>query len=277
MHKVVATAEPVVVGPLSSVTSIQPDRSLEVIRPEPLLRPSTLVYHIPGQLQGISDFSQAMLDTAVLNARNQERWIVALEHHVQRKVDQDSIDLADIRFSTVTGSTLATDVQRGRKALGALANRPGVQEVWREYGIDRQTAPLRIFDGRLEVLGSAGRWIDLSVAVSAQPDLKKRFDRLLKTAQTTGQILHSTGEVDALQMLRVMLPKADGQDVPRSAKVIRNLIGWQRHPFPASPPMGNYTGPWLALDAPLKLSPQERQTLVESFERFVGPQWLDKQ
>lgn len=277
MHKVVATAEPVVVGPLSTAPGIQPDRSLEVIRPEPLLRPATRVHHIPGQLQGISDFSQALLDTSVLDARNKERWIVALEHHVQGKADQDSIDLADIRFSSVTRSTLATDVQRGRKALAALANHPGMQVAWHKYGIDSQTAHLRIFDGRLEVLGSAGRWIDLSDHVSARPGLKKRFDRLLKMAQTTGQILHSTGEVDALQMLRVMLPKADGQDVPRSAKVIRNLIGWQRHPFPASPPMGNYTGPWLALDAPLKLSPQDRQTLVESFERFVGPQWLDKQ
>lgn len=277
MHKVVATAEPVVVGPLSSVTGIQPDRSVEVIRPEPWLRASTLVHHIPGQLQGISDFSQAMLDKAVLNARNQERWIVALEHRVQGKADQDSIDLADIRFSTVTGSALATDVQRGRKALGALANRPGMQEVWREYGIDRQTAPLRLFDGRLEALGSAGRWIDLSGAVSAQPDLKKRFDRLLKIAQNTGHILHSTGEVDALQTLRVMLPKADGQDVPRSVKDIRNLIGWQRHPLPSSPPMGNYTGPWLGLDSPLRLSLQDRKTLVEAFDRFVGPQWLDKQ
>lgn len=277
MHKVVATAEPVVVGPLSSVTGIQPDRSVEVIRPEPWLRASTLVHHIPGQLQGVSDFSQAMLDKAVLNARNQERWIVALEHRVQGKADQDSIDLADIRFSTVTGSALATDVQRGRKALGALANRPGMQEVWREYGIDRQTAPLRLFDGRLEALGSAGRWIDLSGAVSAQPDLKKRFDRLLKIAQNTGHILHSTGEVDALQTLRVMLPKADGQDVPRSVKDIRNLIGWQRHPLPSSPPMGNYTGPWLGLDSPLRLSLQDRQTLVEAFDRFVGPQWLDKQ
>lgn len=277
MSKVVATPEPVAVGFPSTATGIQPDRSPEVIRPEPLLRPSTLVHHIPGQLQGISDFSQALLDTAILEARNKERWIAALERHVQGKADQDTIDLAEIRFSSVTRSTLATDVQRGRKALAALANRPGMQAAWEKYGIDSQTAHLRIFDGRLEVLDSAGRWIDLSEPVSARPGLKKRFDTLLDMAQTTGHILHSTGEVDALQMLRVTLPNADGQDVPRSAKVIRNLIGWQRHPLPSSPPMGNYTGPWLALDSPLKLSQQDRQTLVGSFERFVGPQWLDKQ
>jgi len=277
MLNVAAAPEPFVAGIPSTAPGIQPDRSLEVIRPEPLLRPSTLVHHIPGQLQGISDFSQALLDTAVLEARNKERWIAALEHHVQGKADQDTIDLAEIRFSSVTKSTLATDVQRGRKALAALANRPGMQAAWKKYGIDSQTAHLRIFDGRLEVLDSAGRWIDLSDHVFARPGLKKRFDTLLDMAQTTGHILHSTGEVDALQMLRVTLPKADGQDVPRSAKVIRNLIGWQRHPLPSSPPMGNYTGPWLGLDSPLRLSLQDRQTLVEAFDRFVGPQWLDKQ
>lgn len=276
MPKVAATPEPVVVGLLFTATRTQPERSAEINRPEPLLRPSTLLHHIPGQLQGISDFSQAMLDTAVLDARNKERWLVALEQGVQGKADQDRIDLADIRFSSVTGSTLATDVQRGRKVLVALANRPGMQVLWRNHGIDGQTARLRICDGRLQALGSAGRWIDMSDDVSARPGLKKLFDRLLKMAQTTGHVLHSTGEVDALQVLRVMLPKADGQDVLRSAGAIRNLIGWQRHPFPASPPMGNYTGPWLALDAPLKLSLEDRRTLVESFERFVGPQWLDQ-
>ena len=276
MPKVAATPEPVVVGLLFTATRTQPERSAEINRPEPLLRPSTLLHHIPGQLQGISDFSQAMLDTAVLDARNKERWLVALEQGVQGKADQDRIDLANIRFSSVTGSTLATDVQRGRKVLLALANRPGMQVLWRNHGIDGQTARLRICDGRLQALGSAGRWINMSDDVSARPGLKKLFDRLLKMAQTTGHVLHSTGEVDALQVLRVMLPKADGQDVLRSAGAIRNLIGWQRHPFPASPPMGNYTGPWLALDAPLKLSLEDRQTLVESFERFVGPQWLDQ-
>lgn len=277
LTKVVSTPERIVRNVPPADAHTPSDRPTAPVRPEPFLRAPTIEHHVAGKLQSISDFSQAMLDTAVLHARNKERWVVALEQSVQGKADQDTIDIGNLRFSSIAGSTLAAQVQRGRNALVALAKRPGMQAVWRKYVANGHAPHLRVCDGRLNVLGSAGRWIDLTDEVSAQPGLKKRVDRLVRMARATGNILHSTGEVDALQVLRVMLPNVDGHSAPRPAKDLRILIDWQRHPLPPSPPMGNYTGQWLAPDSPVKLSVQDRERLVETCERIVGPHWLDKQ
>ena len=214
--------------------------------PMPLLRPSTLPHQVASQLEFTPGFSARTLAAAVQDAANRESWVQALERAVQGKVDDEAIDLGSIRFSISPGSTLFTETQRGRKALMVLAARPGLRAMLRQHAIIDPTPRLMLKDGRLTVLDGAGRWLDLTQQVSVKPGLKRRLEALVKMAEGTGRILHSTGAVDGAQALRMGWAGRAGSTAVANAGEVRNLINWQRHPLPSSPPMGNYAGSLLA-------------------------------
>ena len=132
--------------------------------------------------------SPSKLATAVLDAREKERWLVAIEARANGKADDTTLDLEDIRF-----------------------------------------------------------------------DLARGGDRDVR-------------ETTALQFLQQLWPHMNAQNAPSTVGQARNLIKWLRHPLPAGPAMGNYSGAWLGAQAPSLsgLLPQERQQLIAAFERDVG-------
>ena len=124
----------------------------------------------------------------MLDAREKQRWLIAIEARAKGKADDTTLDLEDIRF----------DLARG-----------------------------------------------------GDSDVK---------------------ETTALQFLQQLWPHMNAQNAPTTVGQTRNLIKWLRHPLPASPAMGNYSGALLGAQAPVLpgLLPQERQQLIAAFERDVG-------
>ncbi|MCF5687595.1 hypothetical protein [Pseudomonas sp. PA-1-3F] len=79
-------------------------------------------------------------------------------------------------------------------------------------------------------------------------------------------------DTTALAFLQQSFPALSGENLPRTAAQVRNLINWQRLGLPSSPALGNYT--WASAQAPEpghpSLSLDERQRLVEALRTYVG-------
>ena len=79
-------------------------------------------------------------------------------------------------------------------------------------------------------------------------------------------------DTTALAFLQQRFPGLSGENLPRTAAQVRNLINWQRLGLPSSPALGNYT--WASAQAPEpghpSLSLDERQRLVEALRTYVG-------
>ena len=79
-------------------------------------------------------------------------------------------------------------------------------------------------------------------------------------------------DTTALAFLQQSFPGLSGENLPRTAAQVRNLINWQRLGLPSSPALGNYT--WASAQAPEpghpSLSLDERQRLVEALRTYVG-------
>ena len=173
---------------LSTIPRITPASGSGRFDPPPFLESSTAERFGPVVRDERPRVSPSKLAAAVLDAREKERWLVAIEARANGKADDTTLDLDDIRFDLVRGG-----------------------------------------------------------------------DRDVK--QTT-----------ALQFLQQLWPHMNAQNVPTTVGQTRNLIKWLRHPLPASPAMGNYSGAWLGAQAPVfpGLLPQERQQLIAAFAGDVG-------
>jgi hypothetical protein len=79
-------------------------------------------------------------------------------------------------------------------------------------------------------------------------------------------------DATALVLLQRGFPGLSGENLPRTAAQVRNLINWQRLALPSSPALGSYTGAFLGARTPGHpgLSLDERQRLVEAFKKHVG-------
>lgn len=79
-------------------------------------------------------------------------------------------------------------------------------------------------------------------------------------------------DITVLAFLQQSFPGLSGENLPRTAAQVRNLINWQRLGLPSSPALGNYT--WASAQAPEpghpSLSLDERQRLVEALRTYVG-------
>ena len=173
---------------LLTIPGITPSPGSGRFDPPPFVASPTTERPGPVRQDERPTVSPRTLAAAVLDAREKERWLVAIEARANGKADDTTLDLEDIRF-----------------------------------------------------------------------DLARGGDREVK-------------ETTALQFLQQLWPHMNAQNAPSTVGQARNLIKWLRHPLPASPAMGNYSGAWLGAQAPSLsgLLPQERQQLIAAFERDVG-------